>query len=81
MTVISETLVSPPSGPEQEPLDAARGSAWCWLCGTRQPTSFMIADGGSGCSDIRWYCQAIDRCTARWTEHRAIRRSELSQRA
>jgi hypothetical protein len=80
MTAISETLVSTPSGPEKEPLDAARGSAWCWLCGTRQPTSFMMADGGSGCPDIRWYCQAIDRCTARWTEHRAIRRSELSQR-
>ena len=54
--------------------------AWCWLCGTRQPTSLMVADGGSGCPDIRWYCQAIDRCTARWTEQRAIRRSELSHR-
>lgn len=80
MTVISERPVSTPSGPEEGPLDAASGSAWCWLCGTRQPTSLMVADGVSGCADTRWYCQDIGSCTSRWTEHRAIRRLELGQR-
>ena len=80
MTAISETLVSTPGGPEERPLDAAGGSAWCWLCGTRQLTSLMVADGGAACADVRWYCQDSGACTSRWTEHRAIRRSELGQR-
>ena len=39
----------------------------CWLCGTRLPAREMVADGGSACADIRWYCADTRRCTERWT--------------
>ena len=41
----------------------------CWLCGIRLPTDRLVADGGSGCSDIRWYCRDMRGCTERWTAH------------
>ena len=43
----------------------------CWMCGTRLPTSSMVADGGSACADVRWYCQDTRSCTERWTARRA----------
>lgn len=39
----------------------------CWLCGTRLPAREMVADGGSACADVRWYCADTRRCTERWT--------------
>ena len=39
----------------------------CWLCGTRLPAREMVSDGGSACSDLRWYCADTRRCTERWT--------------
>src|SRR5262249_29839684 len=39
----------------------------CWLCGIRVPVYQLVADGGSGCADIRWYCRDVLGCTARWT--------------
>jgi hypothetical protein len=39
----------------------------CWLCGTRLPVREMVADGGSACADLRWYCADTRRCTERWT--------------
>jgi hypothetical protein len=42
-------------------------SATCWLCGTQLPTAVMVADGGTACSDVRWYCQDAQQCTWRWT--------------
>jgi hypothetical protein len=39
----------------------------CWICGIRQPAERMIADGGSACADVRWYCRDMRACTERWT--------------
>jgi hypothetical protein len=39
----------------------------CWLCGTRLPTDHLVPDGGSACSDVRWYCMDTRSCTERWT--------------
>ena len=39
----------------------------CWLCGTRLPAREMVADGGTACADLRWYCADTRRCTERWT--------------
>jgi hypothetical protein len=33
----------------------------------------MVADGGSGCEDLRWYCRNTRVCTDRWTAQRARR--------
>jgi hypothetical protein len=43
----------------------------CWLCGIRLPASQMVADGGSACHDVRWYCSDTWGCTRRWTSHSA----------
>jgi len=40
----------------------------CWLCGIRLPQDQMMADGGSACDDIRWYCKGTRACTERWTQ-------------
>jgi hypothetical protein len=76
MTAISDLGAQPPAilatGTRPEPADASPGSASCWLCSTRQRTVLMVADGGPACENVRWYCRAVDRCTARWTEHGAI---------
>src|SRR6516165_12242363 len=39
----------------------------CWMCGIRLPASQMVADGGSACHDVRWYCRDTAGCTRRWT--------------
>ena len=39
----------------------------CWLCGKYLPVSQMVADGGSACADLRWYCRDRRGCTERWT--------------
>jgi hypothetical protein len=41
----------------------------CWICGIRLPVERMIADGGSACADVRWYCRDMRACTERWTTH------------
>ncbi len=41
----------------------------CWICGIRLPTERMVADGGSACADVRWYCRDMRACTERWTVH------------
>jgi len=43
----------------------------CWICGIRQPVERMVADGGSACADVRWYCRDMRACTERWTSHPA----------
>lgn len=39
----------------------------CWLCGISLHQNHMVPDGGSGCHDIRWYCEDTRACTQRWT--------------
>jgi hypothetical protein len=39
----------------------------CWMCGIRLPADQMVADGGSACLDLRWYCRDTLGCTERWT--------------
>ena len=41
----------------------------CWMCGIRSPVGRMVADGGSACPDVRWYCRDTWGCTQRWTAH------------
>ena len=41
----------------------------CWMCGIRLPAHQMVADGGSACLDVRWYCRDTWGCTRRWTSH------------
>lgn len=43
----------------------------CWLCGIRSPADQMMADGGSACHDLRWYCRDTRACTERWTSRPA----------
>lgn len=43
----------------------------CWLCGIRLAAHHMVADGGSACADVRWYCLDTRGCTERWTSHQA----------
>ena len=43
----------------------------CWLCGIRLPADQMMADGGSACHDLRWYCRDTQACTERWTSRPA----------
>jgi hypothetical protein len=42
----------------------------CWMCGARLPVTQMVADGGSGCDSVRWYCADVRGCTERWTTRR-----------
>lgn len=46
------------AGPAVEP---------CWMCGIRLPVTQMVADGGSACDSVRWYCHDVKGCTKRWT--------------
>jgi hypothetical protein len=39
----------------------------CWMCGIRLRADQMVADGGSACPDVRWYCLDTRGCTQRWT--------------
>ncbi len=60
---------------EQEGLvPALRGAGavrCCWMCGIRLSAAYMVADGGSACADVRWYCLDTRGCTERWTSQRA----------
>ena len=55
----------------------------CWMCGIRLPADQMVADGGSACLDLRWYCRDTGGCTERWTSRSvrsaAIRQAEMSK--
>src|SRR5689334_20651142 len=42
----------------------------CWLCGARLDIHMLVADGGSACTDVRWYCRNTRVCTDRWTAQR-----------
>ncbi len=61
--------------PDQERLTYASagpgGVQPCWLCGIRLPADHMMADGGSACTDVRWYCLDKRGCTERWTARAA----------
>lgn len=49
-------------------VPAARaGVEACWMCGIRLPADQLVADGGSACADVRWYCRDLRSCTERWT--------------
>jgi hypothetical protein len=53
--------------PWHEGAAALRGDVVsCWMCGTHQHSSQMLADGGAACDDIRWYCKDPQACTERW---------------
>ena len=52
----------------------------CWMCGIRMPASQMVADGGSACHDVRWYCRDTWGCTRRWTS-RSPRLAAIRQEA
>jgi hypothetical protein len=58
-----ESLTQAPKGPA-----VVRS---CWMCGIRAPAEHMVADGGSACADVRWYCLDTRGCTQRWTSLRA----------
>jgi hypothetical protein len=61
--------------PDQERLSYAPAGPGtiqaCWLCGIRLPGDHMVADGGSACADVRWYCLDKRGCTERWTARSA----------
>jgi hypothetical protein len=52
----------------------------CWMCGIRMPADQMVADGGSACHDLRWYCRDTLGCTERWTS-RSVRSAAILQEA
>jgi hypothetical protein len=41
------------------------------MCGIRLYPGQMVADGGSACADVRWYCLDMQGCTERWTSRLA----------
>jgi len=43
----------------------------CWMCGIRLYPGQLVADGGSACADVRWYCLDMRACTERWTSRLA----------
>lgn len=53
---------------------AADDQGRCWLCGARLGVHQLVADGGSACEDVRWYCRDTRACTERWTAQRPRRR-------
>lgn len=58
---------------EERTPSAASGTARrpavvsCWMCGIRLQENQMVPDGGSACSDVRWYCKDTRTCSERWT--------------
>jgi hypothetical protein len=60
---------------DQERLSPAPGGpavvTSCWMCGIRSSADHMVADGGSACADVRWYCLDTRGCTERWTSRSA----------
>jgi hypothetical protein len=63
-------LGRPAAGAGGSDLDGTRVVS-CWLCGIHMPADRMIADGGSACGDVRWYCDDTESCTWRWTARSA----------
>jgi hypothetical protein len=63
--VITNRQPSAPIEGESSPVRS------CWMCGIRLPAHQMVADGGSACLDVRWYCRDTWGCTRRWTSHSA----------
>lgn len=69
------------SFPDEQAISGQRRSALhrgdpaavrsCWMCGIRLPGDQMVADGGSACPDLRWYCRDMWACTQRWTSRPA----------
>ena len=59
-------------------VPAGSATEECWLCGARLATYMLMADGGSACADVRWYCRDARECTGRWTVQR-IRRLESGE--
>lgn len=51
--------------------DQATAVRACWMCGIHLSAQYMVADGGSACADVRWYCLDTRACTERWTSRRA----------
>ena len=43
----------------------------CWMCGIRLSADQMVADGGSACLDLHWYCRDVRACTERWNSRSA----------
>jgi len=64
-----------PAMPGQRPAPVRS----CWLCGIRLSASQMVADGGSACPDLRWYCRDTWACTGRWTSHLAAIRQDAAK--
>jgi hypothetical protein len=54
--------------PVQEQSTGVRS---CWMCGINLSADHMVADGGSACADVRWYCVDTRACTERWTSRPA----------
>ena len=63
-----------PAATRTGPQPSVPASATCWLCGTQMPTAVMVADGGTACADVRWYCQDAQQCTWRWTSKSSLTR-------
>jgi hypothetical protein len=61
-------------------VPAGSATERCWLCGARLATYMLMADGGSACPDVRWYCRDTRACTSRWTVQR-LRRLESGEPA
>ena len=61
-------------------VPAGSATERCWLCGARLAVQMMVADGGSGCTDVRWYCRNTRVCTDRWTAQR-VRRLDFGEPA
>lgn len=64
-----ERLIPAPAEPA-EPAEPAVARS-CWMCGIRLSAGQMVADGGSACADVRWYCLDTRGCTDRWTRRLA----------
>jgi len=61
-------------------IPAGPATERCWLCGARLAVQMLVADGGSGCTDVRWYCRNTRVCTDRWTAQR-VRRLDFGEPA
>ena len=61
-------------------VPAGSATERCWLCGASLATYMLMADGGSACADVRWYCRDTRACTSRWTVQR-IRRLDSGEPA
>jgi hypothetical protein len=81
---MSESASARPENPAAavsgDSIPAGPATERCWLCGARLAVQMMVADGGSGCTDVRWYCRNTRVCTDRWTTQRT-RRLDLGEPA